>query len=430
MNMGTKNAVARFVLVILIIALMISVAVCGYEPMGISSLFEKGGITLGLDLSGGSIIVYEAQTDMTGSELKSNMEAVEAMMRQRLDNLGYTEATVSLQSTNQIRVEIPSITDPEDAVQKIGATAVIEFKNDSGDLIIDGKDIKKAESMYGAIDNSGTYTHFVALSLTDEGQRKFTEGTKAAAGSYISIYLDGKLQSSPYVDSSYSKTGIEGDPIISNLTDGETAKWLASIISAGRLPFELKDVELRSVGPTLGENSLRLSIIAGAIGLGLVMLFMIIIYRLSGVAATVSLVTYTALDLILLSIFKANLTLPGIAGIILSIGMAVDANVVIFERIKEELLLGKSMKAALKAGFSNAFWAVFDSNITTLIAAVVLWIFGTGTIKGFAVTLTIGVAVSFFTAVTLTKYLMKLVMNMGTTNKLWWYGVNKKEAAK
>ena len=421
MNIGTKNAIARFVLVLLVIALAISVAICGYEPLGISSLFEQGGITLGLDLSGGSIIVYEAQTDLSGAELRSNMEAVEAMMRQRLDSLGYTEATVSLQSTNQIRVEIPSITDPEDAVQKIGATAVIEFKNDAGELIIDGKDIKSAESMYGAIDDSGTYSYFVALSLTDEGQKKFTEGTKEAAGSYISIYLDGKLQSSPYVDSSYSKTGIEGDPIISNLTDADTAKWLASIISAGRLPFELKDVELRSVGPTLGEDSLRMGIIAGAIGLVLVMIFMIAVYRLPGIVASVTLITYTILDLILLSLFKANLTLPGIAG---------DANVVIFERIKEELLLGKSLRASLKAGFSNAFWAVFDSNVTTLIAAVVLWIFGTGTIKGFAVTLTIGVAVSFFTAVTLTRYLLKLVMDMGTTNKLWLYGITKKEAAK
>ena len=173
-----------------------------------------------------------------------------------------------------------------------------------------------------------------------------------------------------------------------------------------------------------------MGIIAGAIGLVLVMIFMIAVYRLPGIVASVTLITYTILDLILLSLFKANLTLPGIAGIILSIGMAVDANVVIFERIKEELLLGKSLRASLKAGFSNAFWAVFDSNVTTLIAAVVLWIFGTGTIKGFAVTLTIGVAVSFFTAVTLTRYLLKLVMDMGTTNKLWLYGITKKEAAK
>lgn len=430
MNYGTMNAVARFVLVLCIIALVITVAVCGFAPMSIPSLFEQGGITLGLDLSGGSIIVYEAQTDMSGDELRSNMEAVEAMMRQRLDGLGYTEATVSLQSTNQIRVEIPSITDPEDAVQKIGATAVIEFKNSSGDIIIDGKDIKKAESMYGAIDSTGVYSYFVSLSLTEEGREKFTEGTKKAAGSYISIYLDGELQSSPYVDSQYASTGITGDPIISNLTDADTAKWLASIISAGRLPFELKDVELRSVGPTLGEDSLKMGLIAGGIGLFLVIVFMIVAYRLPGIVASVSLIAYTALDLILLSLLKANLTLPGIAGIILSIGMAVDANIVIYERIKEELATGKSIKAAIKSGFSNAFWAVFDANITTLIAAVVLWIFGTGTIQGFAITLTIGVAVSFFTAVTLTRFLLNLVAEMGSGRNLWLYGLKRKEAAK
>lgn len=413
MKLINARALARFVLVLLLIALAAELALCGFAPLGIPSVLESGGISLGLDLSGGSIIVYEAQTDLTGSELSENMAAVETLMRERLDNLGYTEAVVALQGSKQIRIEIPSVTDPEEAVRQIGTTAKLEFKNKDGEIIIDGSHIVKATALYGDTDGKGTsYSYLVSIELTEEGKKAFKEGTKEAAGSYIDICLDGEVMQSPTVSEEYAQTGIDGNPMISPISDREEAMWLASVITAGQLPFELKDVQLRSVGSTLGEDSLSTGLIAGAIGLLLVIVFMIAVYRLPGIVASLSLIAYTVIVTILLAVFKVNLTLPGIAGVILSIGMAVDANVIIFERMKEELKLGKSVRAAIKAGFSRAFSAVLDSNVTTLIAAVTLWIFGTGTIQGFAKTLAIGVAVSFFTAVTLTRVMLNHVAEM------------------
>ncbi|HPE94886.1 MAG TPA: protein translocase subunit SecD [Bacillota bacterium] len=429
MKLGNARACSRFVLVLLVIILAAAVALCGFEPLSIPSVAESGGITLGLDLSGGSIIVYEAQTDLSGSELSASMNAVEALMRQRLDNLGYTEAVVSLQGTKQVRIEIPSVTDPEEAVQKIGTTAKLVFRNKDGKTIIDGEHIVSATAYYGQINDDNTSGYYVALKLTDEGQKLFTAGTKASAGSYIEIVLDDEVMSSPTVSKEFASTGITQNPIITIGDDAEQAIWLASIITAGQLPFDLVDVELRSVGATLGDNSLSTSLLAGVIGLVLVILFMIIVYRLPGVVASISLTAYTVIVVVLLALLKVNLTLPGIAGVILSIGMAVDANVVIFERIKEELRTGKSVKAAIKAGFDRAFSAVLDANVTTLIAAVVLWIFGTGTIQGFAKTLTIGVAVSFLTAITLTKLLLNLTAQMNQ-NKLWLYGVKLDDGTK
>lgn len=421
MKLGYARACSRFVLVLLVIILAAAVALCGFEPLKIPSVAESGGITLGLDLSGGSIIVYEAQTDLTGSELSASMDAVEALMRERLDNLGYTEAVVSLQGTKQVRIEIPSVTDPEKAVREIGTTAKLVFRNADGETIIDGEQIVSATAYYGEIDDNEN-GYYVALKLTDEGQKLFTKGTKESAGSYIEIVLDDEVKSSPTVSSEFASTGITENPIITIGDDADQAIWLASIITAGQLPFDLLDVELRSVGATLGDNSLSTSLLAGVIGLALVIIFMIIVYRLPGIVASISLVAYTVIVVVLLAAFKVNLTLPGIAGVILSIGMAVDANVVIFERIKEELRTGKSIKAAIKSGFDRAFSAVLDANVTTLIAAVVLWIFGTGTIQGFAKTLTIGVAVSFVTAITLTKLLLNLTAQLNQ-NKLSFYGV-------
>ena len=219
------------------------------------------------------------------------------------------------------------------------------------------------------------------------------------------------------------------DVVITGNFDAEGASWLANLIAAGQLPFALKEVQLESVGPTLGEKALNTSIIAGAIGLALVMLFMIVFYRLPGLVSAIALIAYTAIMGIILVLGNKfiNLSLPGIAGIILSIGMAVDANVVIFERIKEELRLGRSVNAAFTGGFKRAFAAVLDSNITTLIAAVVLWYFGTGTIKGFAITLFIGVVLSLLSAVVITRFLLARIIGMKVVNK-WLYGVNAKEA--
>ena len=290
----------------------------------------------------------------------------------------------------------------------------------------ENKDIKEAKSNYGPVEQNGPNQYYVSLKLNTDAVAKFTEMTKAAAArssdgtNYIAIYLDNEEQSRPFVDAKYASTGINSEDVQITIGGGselgasaaDNAKNLASIINSGRLPFELKEIELRSVGPTLGEKALETSLFAGLIGLILVMLFMIIVYRVPGIVADIALIFYATLLVIILSILKINLSLPGIAGIILSIGMAVDANVIIFERIKDELRSGKTLKASIDSGFKRAFTAILDSNVTTLIAAVVLGIFGTGPVQGFAWTLGLGVVVSMFTAVVVTRFLLKQLVGM------------------
>ena len=363
------------------------------------------------------------------------MASVQAMLQKRLDSLGYTEATVELVGDNRVKVDIPAINDPAEAVSVLGATAQLTFTDAEGNIVLDGSGIKSATSGYGQISQYDmTSQHYVTVTFNDDAVEKWTEATKAAANAesgsnYIKIMMDDEVLSQPSVGSEYAATGITGDScVISGSFTAESAKTLAEQINIGQLPFSLEEVSMSSVGPQLGEKALSTSIKAGALGILLVMLFMILFYRLPGLVASIALVFYTALDLVILSAAHVNLSLPGIAGIILSIGMAVDANVVIFERMRDELSNGKTIRAAIDAGFNRAFSAILDSNITTLIAAFVLYFMGTGTVKGFALTLGIGVVLSMFTAVTVTKFLLKRMADFRITNpKL--YGVRKSKEA-
>ena len=417
MNYEVARAVTRFVASILAVILLCAVTIMGFAPLGIPGIADSGGITLGLDLAGGSLIVYEAKTDLSGDTLKANMDAVETLMRSRLDTLGFNEASISV-AGKQVSIEIPSITDPEEAIKKIGATAKLQFRDKDNKVIIEGKHVKQAYPQYSAVNNQGTSEYYVAIELTDEGRQLFKEGTRAAIGSYIAIYLDEDMQSQATVTEE-----IDGNPNITNPNfTVEEVKWLASVINAGQLPFALEAVQQDSIGASLGEKSLDTAILAGIIGLALVMLYMIIIYKMPGVIAAISLIAYTALVLITMELTKTNLTLPGIAGVVLSIGMAMDASVVIFERIKEELIAGKTVRASIESGFDRAFSAILDSNVTTLIASASLWYFGSGPVKGFAATLFFGVLVSLFTALVLTKSMLKLTVKMNIT-KMSYYGV-------
>lgn len=326
------------------------------------------------------------------------------------------------------------MSDPEEAVQTLGSTAQLQFLDDDGNVILEGNEVKEAVAKFDALDSTGVKQNFVLLTLTDEGVTKFTEATKKAAAStdgknHINIMMDGEAISTPVVDSKYKDTGITGDEvIISGNFTAESAGILANNISIGQLPFSLTQVELRSVGAQLGMNALTSSIKAGVIGIILVMLFMIIIYRLPGVVSSVALLFYCVLEALVLVIFRVNLSLPGIAGIILSIGMAVDANVVIFERVKEELRAGKTIKSAIDSGFHRAFSAILDSNVTTFIAAVVLYFFGKGTITGFAITLGLGIVLSMFTALTVTRMLLNSLVGMKVTN-IKLYGAKERSDA-
>lgn len=429
MNYIRAVGISRFILVILCIALVLSVAVCGIDSWGLGGIFEKDTIRLGLDLSGGSIITYSAVTEDTGDTLAKGMNGILESMRTRLDSQGLTEANVYLVGDKMITLEIPNVTDPNEAVEQFGAAAVLTFKNADGDIILEGRDVAEAKAGYYQ-NEDGVAEWLVQLKLTDEGAEKFAAATKEAAanGTNITTYIDDELISTAGVDKKYAEEGITGgEASISGSFDRDSARALAGNINAGALAYNLSLEELRAVGPTLGEKSLETSLQAGAIGLLLVAIFMIIYYRIPGLMASIALCAYVGLFMLVLALTKANLTLPGIAGIILSIGMAVDANVIIFERIKEEIRGGKSTKAALKAGFSRAFSAILDSNVTTFIAAGVLYVLGSGSIKGFAITLGLGVILSMFTALVVTKYLLKLSIEMNLSTPAL-FGVREKKA--
>ena len=429
MNTKTKNLLL-FLLAMLIIAGISCVAVFGIGDF-LPGVFEENAINKGLDLVGGSYIVYEADVEGTPEDLAENMNAVTSMMRSRLDTLGYTEGTVTLSGDRRVVIEIPNISDPEEAVQKLGSTAKLQFVDHEGTVVLEGTDIEYARAAYGDASGKGIPMYYIALKLTDEAVGKFADATgrvaelKGTGKNYIAITMDGEILAAPMCEERLTTSEVS----ISGNYDQESAQWMAGIITAGQLPFALKEIQLDSVGPTLGEKALETSLIAGGIGILLVMIFMIVVYRLPGLIASLALVAYIALTGIILVKFQINLSLPGIAGIILSIGMAVDANVVIFERIKEELRAGKSTGAAVKSGFNRAFTAVLDSNITTLIASGVLWYFGTGTVQGFAITLFIGVLLSMFSAIIITRFLLNRLVGMRVNNCVL-YGVKKSSVAR
>lgn len=437
--MKAKNVISFLLVMVLILAIAyISAFDVKIGNIEVPSTFDKEkGIKQGLDLVGGSIIVFEPDVKDLSKVTSDEMGAAESIIRARLDAEGYSEATISRQGDTGIRVEIPNIDDPQEAVKMIGATAKLEFLDADKNVIMDGskKYVSGAVSKYGQISEGGSNEYYVQLSFSKEGQKVFKEATEKAVAAtsenknYISIALDGEVQMSPSV-----KEVIDSDScVITGGYTAEAAESVANLISSGQLPFSLKDAELRSVGPTLGSKALSTSLKAALIGIILVMIFMLLVYRLPGLVADISLVAYISLVTLIMAgffvtKFRVTLTLPGIAGVILSIGMAVDANVVIFERIKDELRAGKSVGAAVNAGFNRAVTAVIDSNVTTIIAAVVLYIFGTGTVKNFAVTLFIGIVISMLTAVTLTKFLLKQIVGFGIKNPVL-YGIAKRRDA-
>ena len=422
-----KKSIIAIVVVIALTALLVMTALIGLD-IGIASLPSvQDGIVLGLDLVGGSEITYDAVVPEDATDVDAGMNVAVTMLRQRCDNLGYTEANVYRSGERQVVVEIPNVDNPEEAVQQLGTTAVVEFVDADGKVWLGGSDIASAKCVYGQVDETGTSAYYIQLAFTDEGKEKFVEATKAiasrASDNYMSITMDGETISSPNVDKKFASTGINSDTamILMGNAGVDEVQYLANIISSGALPFALENSKLQTVGATLGEKSLDTSLFAGMIGMILVMVFMIVVYRLPGLVSALTLVFYTALFAVVLAVSHANLTLPGIAGMILTIGMAVDANVIIFERIKEELRAGKSLRTSIDNGYHNAFTAILDSNITTAIAAIVLWWRGSGTIVGFAQTLLIGVVLSMFTMLIITRILLKSLVNLKVT-KLWAYG--------
>jgi len=377
----------------------------------------------GLDLQGGTHVVLQAVETPNAKVDDDALNRSVKIIERRVNELGLTEPVIQRQGKDRIIVELPGVKDPEKAIAMLGRTALLEFKDMSGKTVMTGKDLKDSKATVG---QNGKPV--VSLDFSAEGGKKFALLTSQNIGKQISILLDGEVLTSPVVNEAI--TG--GKAQISGSRNVEEAERLAILLRSGSLPVKLEMLENRTVGPTLGQDSKDKSIKAFAIGLAGVFLFMAVYYRASGVVADIVLLFYTLLLLAIMRALNATLTLPGIAGIILSIGMAVDANVLIFERFKEEIQSGKTLRSSIEAGFSRAFVTIFDSNITTIMAAAVLFYLGTGPIKGFAITLALGVVISMFTAVTITRYLLRFLVASNISSNPAFYGASapKKEVHK
>lgn len=370
-------------------------------------------IRTGLDLSGGVSITYETTEKNPSQE---DMSDTIYKMQQRVTNYS-TEANVYQQGTNRINVEIPGVTNATEILEDLGTPGSLYFADADGNTVLEGTDIADAQGVATTDQTTGQREYVVELTMTKDGATKFQEATAANIGKQISIIYDGNTISSPTVQQEISG----GKAQIDGMSSLEEAKSLASYIRIGSLSLELKEIYSNVVGASLGQEALSTSVLAGIVGLILVILFMIFAYRVSGLAAGWALILFTLLDLGFMNAFDVTLTLPGIAGLILTIGMAVDANCIIYMRVREELAKGISIGRALKQGFHKAFSAIFDGQITTLIAAAVLYMMGTGTIRGFATTLAIGTLLSLFTALVISRWISYAFYGIGIRD-VKWYG--------
>ncbi len=383
---------------------------------------------LGLDLVGGSRLVLEAQTTSTVPKITQEMmDSLKFAIENRVNALGVSETQVQQSGEKRLIVEIPNISDLAQAKEFLGETAELEFKRPVvgfggaeswAPTGLSGNDLRK--SLVSS--NPGNGQWVVSLEFNDKGTRKFAKLTQELVGKPMAIFFNGELQSAPVIQ----------EPILggrAQITGGdsgfvyEEAKKMVDLLNAGALPVPAKIIEENTVGPTLGADSIQKSKLAGVIGIAAVMIFMIIYYHVPGVIADIALIIYSLIVFSLFKVIPVTLTLAGIAGFILSIGMAVDANILIFERTKEELKAGRTLFTAINTGFDRAFTSIFDSNMTTIITCAILYFLGTSIVKGFALTLALGVVVSMFTAITVTKNFMHLLFGTGHLKHPSWFGL-------
>ncbi len=377
---------------------------------------REDGIRRGLDIAGGLYVLLEAVP--TGDE-ELDEDAIEraiTVIRMRVDELGVAEPIIAAQGEDRIRIELPDLDDVEQARSIIGRTAMLTFVGPDGVPIVDGSHLVRARAERAP---EVTPYPFVSIEFDAEGTRLFAEATGRFLQQPIAIVLDDEVISAPIVRAVIP----DGRATIEGGFDFEEAAELALLLRSGSLPVELRELESRLIGPTLGQRTEEVAFYAALIGLGAVLLFMILFYRFAGLIAGIALVFYMTMVLGALTYLPTTLTLPGIAGLILSIGMAVDANVIIFERIKDELRSGRTLRSSIESGFQRAFRAIFDANVTTLIATVVLFSLASGPVQGFAVTLFIGIVCSMFTAIILTRFLLRLAFKAGLIRSGAYMGV-------
>lgn len=409
----------RLLILIAIIAVVAVAGVSAVAPLKIFNKYEQlpwvqENITLGLDLRGGVHVVLEAQDTPESKVTPDSMRRAKGIIEERVNQLGVAEPVIQIQGERRLIVELAGIEDPEKAVRDMIKPAFLEFKTADGKTVLTGKDLKDAresrDPTSGAID--------VNLTFNPAGAKKFAEITSENVGKPLGIYLDGNLLQAPEV----REPILDGKARITGYSSLEEAHRMAILLRSGALPVKLKVLEKRSVGPQLGEDSLKSSLKAGIVGLIAILVFMAFYYRVPGLLADLALIIYALLVLGVFIGINAVMTLPGIAGFVLSLGIAVDANIIIFERIKEELRNGKTLRPAIDAGFKRGFVAVFDANVTTLLVAVVLYYLGAPLFRGFAVTLSIGILASMFTAITMTRWMLHLLAGSNLVKSIKMYG--------
>lgn len=392
--------------IIIIVIFVIILGVCLYYAYPFQS-----SIKLGLDLEGGTQIILKPSEVGAVKVTDSALDKAQLVILNRIDKLGISEPLITRDYNKNIIVQLPGVDDPKRAIELIGKTAQLEFRilqsmdeNNKpvfGPVLMTGDKLVKAQAGY---DSNGRI--IVSMAFTAQGQTEFAKVTSENVGKQLAIVLDGEMKSAPRIEQA-----IEGDAVIENIGTLAEAQDIALVLQTGALPVNLEMQEVQTIGPTLGQDSLRQSMLAGIIGFILVAIFMVAMYRGLGLISLIGLTSYIIIFWGILAALKTPITLPGIAGVILTIGIAVDANVLIFARIKEEIIKGKGKYAAFSEGFRNALKAIIDSNVTTLITAAALYRFGTGPIRGFAVTLAIGIVISMFTAIVLTRSILFLIVN-------------------
>lgn len=427
MSVKLKKILAVLVIVVLVFGWFVTLFGIGDQSKDDAIKSVKDALKYGLDINGGVYVVMEAQTDKTGDQLKELMDQTRAVIDNRVNQMGVAEASVTIEGTNRIRVEMPGVENADEAIQAIGKTAKLYFVLADNSIVLDGSNVKDAQ----IATDGGHYK--ILLEFDSEGAALFEEGTRKAVNGEVTSTIDGMsnneiaivLDNEIVVHPEVREVISGGNCEMTGNYSKEEATMTAALIRGGALPVELVEVQSSVQTATIGAHALDKSIVAGAIGLAIVFLLMIIFYGMLGFVADIALLLYVIMFLWSMVAFDVVLTLPGIAALILSIGMAVDANVIIFARIKEEICAGKSIRVAVDAGFKNALSTVLDAQITTLIAAVVLYEVGTTSVKGFALTLMIGIIISIFTAVVITQLFISLLANSPKFAKNKYFGVNE-----
>ncbi|MDR3598968.1 MAG: protein translocase subunit SecD [Desulfosporosinus sp.] len=378
------------------------------------------GIPLGLDLRGGVHLVLQAEPNKNGAPITNDdMDKAKAIISKRVNDLGVSEPIVQADyDKKRLVIDLAGVSDPDKAVDILKTTAQLTFRDPKGAIVLQGDELSDAKAGQDST-NAGAFV--VNLTFSSDGAKKFGDLTTKYIGQRIGIYLDDKVLTNPTVNTPI----LNGQAEITGYATLEDAANSAVLMRSGSLPVSMTIAEKRQVGASLGSDSLHKSIMAGLYGLIFIFLFMLVFYHLPGVVADFSLIVYGLIVLWIFYMFRVVLTLPGIAGFILSIGMAVDFNIIIYERVKEEVRAGKSLRAGVESGFSRAFITVIDAHVTTFIAAMTLYYFGSGSIRGFALTLGVGIIASLFTAITFTRLVLRLIVGISAKMKTTWFGVRR-----